>query len=273
VKGWSNNDIATTWRLDIFKRTISSVTPRERYVWGPRRNLTVPNDYRMKHFRANLPRHVSLTYYQSTLSWSIVSAVACVLNRPKPIVIDEDRSHGGGSFKQDRAKEKKWKGRRDRERERGGGWDRWKKKKKDVREKDIRYGGGFGACRPTGRSTVRLFSPPYIKPGDPLHAIDSEPARFARFRLCWGRRSCWTRWNIARNLNKFTASARRFSPPPRSHVRPELAARARTRKIVKAPAHWVSSKRRGVLCNKYYITGHVQMLPKPEHNLCFLIIK
>lgn len=57
------------------------------------------------------------------------------------------------------------------------------------------------------------FSPlpsPY-KPGDPLHAIDSESARFARFRLCRGRRSCWTRWNIARNLNKFTASARTLS--------------------------------------------------------------
>lgn len=28
-------------------------------------------------------------------------------------------------------------------------------------EKDTRYGGGFGACRPTGRPIVRLFSPPY----------------------------------------------------------------------------------------------------------------
>lgn len=30
-----------------------------------------------------------------------------------------------------------------------------------MKEKDTRYGGGFGTCRPTGRPIVRLFSPPY----------------------------------------------------------------------------------------------------------------
>lgn len=133
-----------------------------------------------------------------------LSGYSCRFARPENSSSSLNGSHGGDSVKRTKSEEEEEEEVKRQQRYRGG--EQRKKKEKEKRRRDttevVRYPSSYGSDPPFG------FSPSY-KLGDPLqhrHRLLSRMLVLLVFWLRRGRRSCWTRWNIARNLNKFSAS-------------------------------------------------------------------